>query len=495
MVPSAAAPRGDSLGSFGAILALAWPQVLTMAAQFLVAATDVVVAGHIGPEVQACLGLVSVSVFFFLVAGTAMASGAVAVLSQSLGAGRRRRVGRYVGLLLLLAVGCGGLSALAFGLFRGALLAVLQVPEAAVPVAGRFLGVYLYALPFYYLLLVSNAIFQSFRRVRVPLWSMALVAAANAVLDCGLGLGLWGLPRWGAQGLAWASVVSVGAGAALNLWHLWRRGLLRRAALPPWAWMRRAWQPLARYAWPAGMAQILWQGSHLVLFTILAALPGDGVTALAAFAAGMRIEALLFLPAYALSLTASILVGRALGAGRPALALAVARRILGLGCAVLGLGALLVWALRGPILALATPDPAVRAAAGVYLGYALWAVPFAVAANILGGVMTGAGATRYAMAAQGLAGWLVKLPLAWLLGHTVHAGAPGVWAALLGAHGCHFLLLLFALLRLDWRGHALRPAARRAGGGVPCPGACPAPHPDSRPDASPASLPGSRPGS
>jgi len=456
MVPLDAAPRGLSSGSVRGILALAWPQVLTLGAQFLVAATDVVVAGYIGGEVQACLGLVSVSVFCFLVVVTALCGGAVPILSQSLGAGLRRRAGRYAVFVLLLALGAGLASALAFSLFRGAFLALLQVPQDLAPVAGRFLGAYLYALPFYHLLLAGNAVFQGFGRVRAPLWSMGLVAACNAVLDFGLGLGLWGLPRWGGQGLAWATVASVGAGAGLNLWLLCRAGFLR-GGLPPRAWVRRAWRPLARYAWPAGLAQVLWQGSHLALFAILAALPGGGVDVLAAFAAGMRIEGVLSMPAFALGLTASILVGRALGARRRTQAMAVALRVLALGGVVLGLGALALWGLRGPILAAAVPAAAVRAHCETYLAYALWAAPFAGAAAIMAGAMTGAGATRHVMFAQGLTGWLVKLPLAWLLGHAASGGAPGIWAALLAAQVCHFLLLLFALLRLDWRGRALRP--------------------------------------
>ena len=63
---------------------LAWPQVLMMFFHFLIGFVDVWVAGRLGRDVQACMGLITQALFFFLVVALAMANGSVAAISQSL---------------------------------------------------------------------------------------------------------------------------------------------------------------------------------------------------------------------------------------------------------------------------------------------------------------------------------------------------------------------------------------------------------------------------
>ncbi len=82
---------------------LAWPQIIMMVFHFFIGMADVWVAGYINREVQASLGIISQSLFFLLVVAVAFANGAVAAISQSVGAGLHKRVQRYVGLCLIIA--------------------------------------------------------------------------------------------------------------------------------------------------------------------------------------------------------------------------------------------------------------------------------------------------------------------------------------------------------------------------------------------------------
>lgn len=448
---------GNAPGQLRESLALAWPQTLKMLAQYSVALADVVAAGHIGKEVQASLGLMSLSLFVFLVAALALANGAVALISQSLGAGLRQRANRYAVFILGLAAGFGVVFTLALSLARPSVLELLNVPAAILPVAGCFLDAYLCALPAYYLLLTSNGIFQAYGHGRVPLASMCLVAVLNAVLDFGLGLGMWGFPQLGYTGVAWATCAAVGAGALLNLLCLRRLGLLRRGGFPPARWMRRAWDRLCRCSWPAGATHLAWQGSLPPLYAILGALPGDPVGPLAGFAAGMRIDSIVLMPAHALALTAAIVVGKTLGMGGREQARALAQRLFVLGVAFSALVAVALWWLRGPLAGLVAPDAAAKAHALSYLTYFLPSAPFAVGAILLGGVMNGAGASLFNLVSFALAGWLVRLPLAYLLTRAGWLGAEGVWLSLGVSQACQCLCLLHVLQRRNWRGFGMRP--------------------------------------
>jgi putative efflux protein, MATE family len=434
---------------------LAWPQVLMMLFHFFIGLADVWVAGYINRDVQASLGIITQSLFFLLVVAMAVANGAVAAISQSMGAGLYKRVQRYVGLCLLLAGVLGGVF-LILGLpVKGWLVSALQVPDPIRPITEYFLQVYLLLLPPYYMLIITNAIFRARQEVLFPLYGMVLVTALNTVLDLGLGLGWWGMPNLGFKGLAWATFGSVTAGAVFNLYILWRKHLLKPSSFAPWRWMRCATPYLFKVAWPAGLMQIVWQSGYLVLYAITGSLPHGEVVALAGMSIGLRIEALLFLPAMAFNMTASILVGHYLGARRPDEAKRFGFRILGLGMISICLFTVLIWQIVVPWVDLLTRDGAVAVQAVSYLKWNMLAVPFTLTSMILAGAFNGAGATLYNMLIMGSATWLLRLPLAYVLGHEVMDSAEGIWIAMFCSQVVQSMTLLYFFTFKNWQRFAM----------------------------------------
>ena len=84
-----------------------------------------------------------------------------------------------------------------------------------------------------------------------------------------------------------------------------------------------------------------------------------------------------------------------------------------------------------------------------------FSAPFTAASMILGGVMVGAGATRYNLAVFGSCFWLVRLPLAWIFGHIIWADASGVFMAMLASQMIQSAIMLHVLLRRDWMRFAM----------------------------------------
>lgn len=434
---------------------LSWPQVLMMVFHFLIGFVDVWVAGQIDHRVQAALGIITQSLFLFLVIATAVAGGGVAAISQSFGAGRILRAERYTGLCLIIAA--------VFGLFfpvlglplRDVFVSLLQVPKDIAPLTGYILEVFLYTLPPYYMMIMQNAVFRARRQVMVPLYTMILVTLVNTLGDLGLGLGLWGLPKLGVQGVVWSTFSSITLGAVFGLFVLRLDGTLRRQIFAPWRWVRRAFPYLFKVALPAGCMQIVWHSGYMVLFAITASLPENSVVALAGMAAGARVESLLFLPAFALNLTASILVGNLLGADKPQEARSMGLRILTIGLVGIGVFAALLWPFLADIAAFIAPNPGVQAEAENYLIYNVLAIPFTLTTMILAGALAGAGATVYNLVGMGLGTWLVRLPLAYLLGHIVLKNATGVWVSMLASQACQAAILLYIFTRKDWQRFAM----------------------------------------
>ncbi|NJB69083.1 putative MATE family efflux protein [Desulfobaculum xiamenense] len=434
---------------------LSWPQIIMMFFHFWIGFIDVYVAGKLDSRVQAALGIITSCLFFLLVIAVSVANGSVAAISQSEGGGLHRRARRYVGLCLELAL-AGGIVIMGAGLLlRDQMLAALRVPQEISAITGDFLQVYALLLPPYYLLLITNAVFRARKEVMYPLYAMIMITVVNTVADFGLGLGLWGLPNLGHKGLAWATFWSVSAGTALNLYRMWRKGMLDADVFPPLRWIRRALPYLFRVAWPSGLMQILWQTGYLVLFAITASLPVGNIDALAGMTAGIRVESLLFLPGFAFNMTASVLVGNSLGAGRPDEARRYGLRIWAIGATAMSLVSLVVWQFVRPLAAFLTPEAAVQAQMIDYLLYNMLAIPFTLTSMILGGAFNGAGATWYNMWIFAVTVWCLRLPMAYTLGHHVLGNATGVWMSQLASQMVQAGLLFYFFTFGNWQRFAM----------------------------------------
>ena len=453
---SASYPKAD----FRVIWGLIWPQTLMMVLQFGIAFVCVWVAGRIDPVVQASFGMVAQCVMFLQVVAIALGSGAVAAISQSLGAGLARRARRYALLVGWGSLLLGILTALLGYAFRVQLFDALMAPPETREILDRYWLVTLLTTPLNYVWGVSSGLFRAIRHVMAPLFVTLLVFAVIVLGTTGLGLGWFGLPNFGYMGIAWANFLSVLIGAAGNILLLLRLGYMRPRDAPSWRWVRRGAPRLFRVAWPAGLSQFLWQLGYLALFAITASLPLGSVAALAGMTAGMRVESLLFMPAFAFNMTVSVLVGNSLGAGDRVEAKRLALSISGSGCLFISALAGVIWPFMDDLAALLSDSPAVREQTVSYLFYNLLSAPCTAGSMILGGVMVGAGATRYNLAVFASSFWLVRLPLAWLFGHALWGEAAGIFLSMLVSQAVQACVMLWVLLRLDWMRFGI---ARRSG--------------------------------
>ena len=439
-------PKAD----FRTIWGLIWPQTLMMVVQFGIAFVCVWVAGRIDPVVQASFGMVAQCVMFLQVLAIAVGSGAIAGISQSLGAGLVRRARRYMLLVgwgsLLLGIG----TALLGYAFRHQLFDALMAPPETREILDKYWLVTLLTTPLNYMWGVSSGLFRAVRHVVAPLLVTMLVFVVIVFGATGLGLGWFGLPDCSYMGIAWANFIAVLIGAVGNILLLLRLGYMRPRDTPPWRWIRHGAPYLVRVAWPAGLSHFLWQLGYLVIFAITASLPLGSVAALAGMTAGMRVESLLFMPAFAFNMTVSVLVGNSLGAGDRAEAKRIALVLSASGCLFISTLAAIMWPFMDDFAGLLSDSPAVQEQTVSYLFYNLLAAPFTAGSMIFGGVMMGAGATRYNLVVFAGSFWLVRLPLAWLFGHVLWGEAAGIFLSMLISQIVQSCVMFWVLLRFDW---------------------------------------------
>ena len=151
---------------------------------------------------------------------------------------------------------------------------------------------------------------------------------------------------------------------------------------------------------------------------------------MAALTNGLRIEAIIYLPVFALNMAASVLTGQNLGAGVPERAEKIGWKISLSGVAFVSLLVMPIFIWAADISSPVAKDPQVLAETTRYLRITMLSEPFMALSVILGGCLQGAGDTKGVMLVIVSALWVVRLPLAYLLAVVAGYGAPGVWTAM-----------------------------------------------------------------
>ncbi len=424
--------------------------LLIMIFNFFVGFVDVYVAGFISPEVQAAVGFVSLLYFFVIIIANAISIGTVALVSRAIGAGDLTRAMEVARQSLIF--GClvaAVLTLVGFFLSRE-IVASAGFPEKIREIAETLLKIFSIALGANYLLIISSSLFRASGDVLYPLFTMFIVSAVNILAAFVLVFGWFTFPRLGYAGIGVATAVSVTLGMGINL-VLFPRSRWRSIYKGSWALSFETMKKIIDIGWPAAMLQIAWNTGTIILYNILGRLGEESITAMASISNGLRIEALIFLPAFALNMSASVLIGQNLGAGNPERAERAVWWIAAAGVVTLSALALAVFLRAEFFAALVAKDPAVLAETTRYLQINMIAQPFIALSLALSGGLHGAGDTRGTMWVIIISIWLIRLPIAYCLALPLDFGATGVWWAMVFSVVCQSFLMAGRFRSGKWK--------------------------------------------
>lgn len=429
---------------------LSWPMLLVMIFNFIVGMTDVYVAGLISPEVQAVVGFVSQIFFLNVIVANAISIGTIALIARSAGAGDLHGAVKIARQSLIFGVLAAGLLMAAGLVFYRQIIAIAGFPKDIQPIAWRFVRIFAMSLGPNYVLIISNAVFRASGEVRKVLFTMFLVSVLNIAGNFLLVFGLPPLPGFGYAGIALATAVSVTAGMIVNFFLL-ARGRWKAIFKAPVDISGAVIIRIFKLSWPAALLQIAWNAGSIVLYNILGRLGSASIAALASLTNGLRIEAVIYLPAFALNMAAAVLVGQNLGAKDPARAAEVGWKMASSGAALVSLMAVIIFIKAGSLASSISADPSVIKGTAMYLRFNMVSEPFMALSAILGGGLQGAGDTRGTMRIIIIAMWIIRLPLSWFFALGLGYGAQGVWTAMVASMIIQGILMAYRFHRGLWK--------------------------------------------
>ncbi len=428
--------------------------LLIMIFNFLVGITDVYVAGFIGPKVQAVVGFVSQLFFLNIIIANAVSIATIALLSRAIGAGdfagavKIARQSLIFGILAALALMIAGLA------FYREIAAIAGFPENIRNIADSFIRIFALSLGPNYILIISNAVFRASGEVKKVLVTMFLVSAVNIIGNFVLVFGIPPFPKMGAAGIALSTAFAVTAGMMINF-VLFAFSRWRAIYRTPAAVSGNTIKKIVSLSWPAALLQIAWNAGTIVLYNILGRLGSISITALAAITNGLRIEAIIYLPAYALNMAAAVLVGQNLGAKNAARAEEVGWKMALSGIALISAMAIIIFIQAEAFASIVTGNPSVLKETVRYLRFNMVSEPFMALSSILGGGLQGAGDVRGTMRIIIIAMWVIRLPLAYLFALGLGYGAPGVWTAMVISMVIQGILMAYRFRHGLWKAMTL----------------------------------------
>jgi len=409
---------------------LSWPMLVIMMFNFLVGLTDIYVAGLISSDVQAAVGFVTQIYFLTVVVANAITVGTLALISREIGAGRIKKAVDIAKQSLSFSFLVAIFLTAFFLVFSSQIVTLAGFPARIADKAEAFIRIFSFAIGPNYLLIVSNAVFRAGGEVSKPLATMSAICVVNILLDFLLVFGLSPIPGFGYAGIALATALATILGTALNLLFFRSSQRWRPVYAAPRSLYPDTIKTIMKIGWPAALLQITWNVTSLIVYNILGRLKESSIAAIASLANGLRIEAIIYLPAFALNMAASVIVGQNLGAGDAKRAETMIWKLATVGIGITSLISLVIFIWAERFAAFLTGDPAVLDETTRYLRLNMLSEPFMALSTVMAGSLQGAGDTKGPMWVIIISMWCIRLPLASYLALFAGHGAVGVWIAM-----------------------------------------------------------------
>ena len=292
------------------LIAFALPLILGNMLQTLYNAADSVIVGRfVGPEALAAVGSAYSLMTFLTSLMIGLSMGAGIVFSYLFGEGNTEKLRKALGISFL-SIGIISLLLTAASiLLQDTIMHLMQVPADVYSDMSEYLAVIFTGLPALFLYNFYAAAERAVGNSRTPLIYMALSAVMNVILDLyfviSLGLGVWGA--------AAATVISqYAAGIGIMLTSVSRHRMLRfslRDMVPEGNLLRE----LLSLSVLTSMQQSI---MNLGILCVQGIVNGFGSGVMAAFAAGVKIDSIAYMPLQEFGNAFSTFISQNGGAGR-----------------------------------------------------------------------------------------------------------------------------------------------------------------------------------
>jgi len=239
--------------------------------------------------------------------------GVSAVISHAIGTGDNKGVQRLTTDSLFLSVALVTLFVVLGLLTVDPLFRALGAKGETLTLINHYMLIWYLGMPFVVIPMVGNSAIRAAGNTMIPSMIMLTAIGVNLVLDPLLIFGIGPFPRLELRGAAIATVIARSITLLVSLYYLRYRFDMLTSHIPSISKLAVSWRKILYVGIPAALTQLTMPISMGVITRLVAAY---GVSAVAAFGIGTRVEMFALSPLMSLSAVLIPFTGQNLGAGK-----------------------------------------------------------------------------------------------------------------------------------------------------------------------------------
>jgi len=433
--------EGDMLKT---LFLLAAPMVLGMALQTGFNIIDTFFIGMLGSEELASISVTFPVVFIFIAIASGLAIGSTALVSQAIGARKRKKASNIALHSIIIGIITGTTTAVFGVFFSPPLFHFMGVSGHILEMTIQYANLIFFGFVFLFIGFIAQGIIQADGDTITPTRNLGVSVFLNIILDPLFIFGLGPVPAMGLVGAGLATVLARSVGAFLNIFHIFTNRTSIRMDMKYFVPEVSIFKRIVLIGFPSSLSNSINSIGMILLMSLVGAF---GTSAIAAFGVGIRLESLAIMPIIGLSSAVIPFVGQNLGANR----ISRAKESISLASySVIAFMCLfwLVWFFLPEIVySPFTSDPDVLLIGSGYLKIISFGYIFMGLNFIMGAAFQGAGRTDLQLAVN-LIRWISVISVAYFLVGIL--GMNGIWTGFPIGNFAGFLIAFTILKTGFW---------------------------------------------
>ncbi len=397
------------------------PFMASNAMQVLYSTIDMVIVGkYVGTPGLSAVSQSSQIMNFATMVCLGFANGGQVLISQALGAQKRKELNRIIGtlfgLIVLLSLGLTAIILLG----TNPILDIMNIPKESYQYSKEYLIICGAGLVFTAGYNMVSAVLRGMGDSKRPLLFIGIASAVNLVLD----IVFTGMLGWEVAGAAWATVIGQAASFLFSIYYLYRHkeGFGFDFKKESFAINRH----YARMIAAQGTPMAIQSGCiNISMLFVNAAINNVGVVASATFGAGIRIDDIINKLSMGIQYAAMPMISQNIAANKPKRAVKIVYYAW-LYSGILTVISMLAYVLFGKeLFMLFSDDPLVHDMSGTFIRAILWIFPALAVMRGSGAFIQGIGNAKFSMVLALLDGVILRIGLSCLFGFVLGWGFYG----------------------------------------------------------------------
>lgn len=388
------------------------PFMASNALQVLYSTIDMIIVGkYVGTAGLSAVSQSSQIVNFATMVCLGFSNAGQVLISQALGAGKKREMNDIIGTLFSFSVILSLSFSVLFLVFQGMILDVMNVPEESYAMAMDYLTICGAGLIFTAGYNMVSAVLRGMGDAKRPFLFIGIASGVNLVLD----LVFTGLLGWGVAGAAWATIVGQAVSFLFSLFYLFRNRMAFGFDFKKRSFLlnRHYVGMIASLGTPMAIQSGFINVSMLFVNSMINRV---GVVASATFGVGVRIDDIVNKISQGIQYAAMPMISQNIGAGKQDRAKRIVYWAWAISAALTVFFIVLYISFGKQLFTVFSDDPLVHEMSGTFIAAILWMFPAFALMRGSGAFIQGIGNAKLGMVLALLDGVVLRIGLSWLFG-------------------------------------------------------------------------------